>query len=77
MLIVPALGLQPADQILFQQREEHDARRLLDLVEHAVELLLAAHQRIDMCSTADALAYCAATARATVISVSPVASETR
>ena len=48
MLMSLALGLQPADQILFQQREEHDARRLLDLVEHAVELLLAAHQRIDM-----------------------------
>ncbi len=27
---------------------KHDARRFLDLVEHAVELLLAAHQRIDM-----------------------------
>ena len=36
------------DQILLQQREQHDARRFLDLVQHPVELLLAAHQRIDM-----------------------------
>ena len=43
-----AFVLQPVDQILFQQREENDARRFLDLIEHAVKLLLAAHQRIDM-----------------------------
>ena len=43
-----ALGLQPGNQILLQQREQHDAGRLLDLIEHAIELLLAAHQRIDM-----------------------------
>jgi hypothetical protein len=36
------------NQILLQQREQHDSRRLLDLVEHAVELLLATHQRIDV-----------------------------
>ena len=43
-----ALGFQPADQILLQQSEQHDARRFLDFVQHAIELLLAAHQRIDM-----------------------------
>jgi hypothetical protein len=48
-----ALRFQPRDQILLQQREQHDAGRLLDLVEHAVELLLAAHQRIDVLHRAD------------------------
>ena len=43
-----ALGFQPADQILLQQGEQHDAGRFLDFIEHAIELLLAAHQRIDM-----------------------------
>ena len=43
-----ALGFQPGHEILFQQREKHDAGRFLDFVQHAIELLLAAHQRIDM-----------------------------
>jgi hypothetical protein len=43
-----ALGFELQNQILFQQGEKHDARRFLDLVEHAIELLLAAHQGIDM-----------------------------
>ena len=36
------------DEILFQQGEQHDPGRFLDLVEHPVELLLAAHQGIDV-----------------------------
>jgi len=74
--LYPCTWLQPADQILLEQREQHDARRLLDFIKHASELFLGAHQR-KTCSTAVTLAYCAATARATVISVSLVESETR
>ena len=43
-----ALGFQPRHQILFQQCKKHDARRLLDLRQGALELLLAAHQWINM-----------------------------
>jgi len=43
-----ALALQPKHQVLFQQGEEHDAGRLLDFIQHPVELFLAAHQRIDV-----------------------------
>ena len=43
-----ALGLEPDDEILLEQSEQHDARRLLDFIQHAIELLLAAHQRVDM-----------------------------
>ena len=43
-----ALAFQPKHQILFQQGKEHDAGRLLDFVQHTVELLLAADQGIDV-----------------------------
>ena len=43
-----ALGFQPGHEILFQQREKHDAGGLLDLCQGAIELLLGADQRIDM-----------------------------
>ncbi len=33
-----ALGFQPANQIFFQQGEQHDTRCFLDFTEHAVEL---------------------------------------
>ena len=48
MLISLHFASSRADQILFQQGEQHDAGRFLDFIEHAIELLLAAHQRIDM-----------------------------
>jgi hypothetical protein len=48
-----AFGFQPLHQILLQEREQHDAGRFLDLVQHALELLLAPHQRIDMLHGAD------------------------
>ena len=38
--------LQPRREFLFEQRVEHDARRSLDLDQHAVELLVRAHQRM-------------------------------
>ena len=43
-----ALGFEPDNEIPLEQREQHDARRLLDFIQHAIELLLAAHQRVDM-----------------------------
>ena len=48
MLISVHLASSRADQILFQQRKQHNAGRFLDFIQHAIELLLAAHQRIDM-----------------------------
>ena len=36
--------LQPLHQLLLKQRIEHNARRFLDLGQHAVELLLGPHQ---------------------------------
>jgi hypothetical protein len=45
---LPALDLELQDQIFLQQCEQYDAWRFLDLVQHPVELLLAAHQGIDM-----------------------------
>ena len=43
-----AFGFQPADQILLKQGKKHDAGSLLDFLQHAIELFLAAHQRIDV-----------------------------
>ena len=43
-----ALGFQTADQILLQQGKKHDAGRFLDFIQHAIELFLAAYQRIDV-----------------------------
>jgi hypothetical protein len=43
-----ALALEPRHQVALEQREKHDPGLVLDLGEDAVELLLAAHQRIDM-----------------------------
>ena len=61
---------------LMRQRIENDAGRFADLGEHAVELPGGTDQRMT-CSTGTTLAYCAVAARATVISVSPVESDTR
>ena len=63
-------------QIRLEQRVEHDAGRLLDLRQHPIELF-AVRTSGYICSTGETCAYCAATARATVTSVSPVASEIR
>ena len=39
---------QPLHQFIVEQRIQYDARRLLDLCQHAIKLLLRSHQRIDM-----------------------------
>ena len=39
---------QPFDQILLEQRIEHDTRRFLEIGERPVELLLRSHQRVHM-----------------------------
>jgi hypothetical protein len=39
---------KPAQQLIIQQRVEHDAWRFLNLGQNAIELLLRADQRIDM-----------------------------
>jgi len=46
-MLTAGTGFQPADQILLQQGKEHDAGAS-SISSHAVELLLAAYQRIDM-----------------------------
>ena len=46
--VFAALALEAPGQIRIEQRIEHDAGRGLDLAQHTVELLLRAHQRIDM-----------------------------
>ena len=43
-----ALGFEPDDEVPLEQGKQYDSRRLLDFIQYAVELLLAAHQRIDM-----------------------------
>ena len=47
------LRFETRDQIFFQKREQDNSRRLFDLGEDAVELFLAAHQRIDMLDRRD------------------------
>ena len=48
-----AVVFQPLQQLVIEQRVEHDARRFLDLRQHAVELLLGPHQRIDVLDRRD------------------------
>ena len=43
-----AVIFEPMQQLVVEQRVEHDAGRFLDLGQDAIELLLRAHQRIDM-----------------------------
>ena len=43
-----AVLFQPLDQVFFEQRVEHDAGRFGDFGQHAIELLLRAHHRIEM-----------------------------
>jgi len=43
-----AVLFKPAQQLVIEQRIEHDAWRFLDLGQDSIELLLRAHQRIDM-----------------------------
>ena len=63
-------------QLLLEQRVENDAWRSVNLRQHPIELLLGAHQRVDVLDRLT-FVYWAVAARATVVSVSPVASETR
>ena len=43
-----AFLLQPLGEVVIEQGIEHDAGRFLDLGQHAIELFLGPHQRIDM-----------------------------
>ena len=43
-----AVFFKPTQQLVIEQCVEHDAGRFLDLGQDAIELLLSAHQRIDM-----------------------------
>jgi hypothetical protein len=52
---VPADLFEPVRQILLHQGIEHDAGRGLDFADHALELRVGAHQRIDMLDGGHAL----------------------
>ena len=43
-----AVLFEPLQQFIVEQRIENDARRFLDLRQHAIELLLGPHQRVDV-----------------------------
>src|SRR5262249_28510457 len=59
----PAFSLEPIGQLGIEQGVEHNPRRGLDFGEHAIKLLFAAHQRVDVLDRGDGRILCGSRTR--------------